>query len=95
VTVGGYPAQRIEFNIPENYDIAACDDRLLRLWPDPGPDLSGGLPTFVGQRTEIYVVDIDGDAVVIIAASMSDATSTDITELENVIASVRFAEAAP
>jgi hypothetical protein len=33
--------------------------------------------------------------VVIIASSTSDATSADIAELEQVLASIRFAESAP
>lgn len=96
VTLGGFPAQRLEFDFPDDFDIAACNSGGVRLWPDPGPDFSGGVPVLrAGQHMVIHIVDIDGVAVAIVASSMSDASATDIAELQGVLASIRFAESAP
>ena len=90
VTVGGFPARRFEVTFPDDYDLAACDDRALRLWPGAEADVSSGQPANVGQRFLIYVVDVDGDAVVMVAASRSDASPSDITEMEAALASIQF-----
>ena len=86
--------------MPDDFDIASCNGEggFLRLWPDPGviPNLSGGLAIESAGRTYvIHVVDVDGDAVAIVAGSRSDASSTDVAELEGVVDSIRFADPAP
>ena len=40
-TLGGYPAQLLEFRVPADFDIATCGG-IIRLWPGAGPDLSSG-----------------------------------------------------
>lgn len=96
VALGGYSAQRLEFIVPDDFDIASCSGGFLRLWPDPGPNLGGGLAVErAGQTVVIHVVDIDGDAVAIASSFTSDASATDVAELEEVLASIRFAESAP
>lgn len=93
VTLGGFPAQRFELDVPDDFDLPACSSGIIRLWPDAGPDFNGGVPILrTGQHMVIHIVDIDGAAVAIVASSMSDATSTDIAELEGVLATLRFAE---
>ena len=95
-SVGGYPAQRLEFFIPEDFDVATCDSDFVRLWPGPGPDMSSGQPMLPGQTMSIYVVDIDGEVAVMIAGSLATASAADVEEMEEVVASIRFeAEAAP
>ena len=90
VTLGGYPAQQLDFYVPEDFEIATCSASFLRLWPDPGPNTSGGLPIFAGQTVTVYVIDIDGDALVVAAASLADASEADIAELERIVDSIRI-----
>ncbi|MBA2264162.1 MAG: hypothetical protein H0W10_05840, partial [Chloroflexi bacterium] len=93
-TLGGYPAQLLEFRVPADFDIATCGG-IIRLWPGAGPDLSSGQLAFVGQRMDVYVVDLDGEAVVVIAAHPDDALVADIAEMESILESIDFAEPAP
>lgn len=90
VTLGGYPAQQLEFYVPEDFEIATCSASFLRLWPDPGPNASGGLPIFAGQTVTVYVIDIDGAAFVVAAASLADASEADVAELDRMVNSIRF-----
>ncbi len=43
VTLGGFPAKRIELTVPADLDVDDCDGGNVRFWPDPGPDQSGGV----------------------------------------------------
>jgi len=92
-TLGGYPAQLLEFRVPADFDIATCGG-IIRLWPGAGPDLSSGQLAVVGQRMDVYVVDLDGEAVVVIAAHLDDAPVADIAEMESILESIDFAELA-
>jgi hypothetical protein len=40
----------------------------------------------------VFVVDIDGEAAVVIAASLASASATDVEEMEAVLASIHFEE---
>ncbi len=38
VTLGGFPAKRIELTDPADLDVTKCDAGIIRFWPSPGPD---------------------------------------------------------
>jgi hypothetical protein len=68
VTVGGFPAKRIELTVPADLDPATCTNGVLRYWPAPGPDLSDGdccAPP--GSTDSVYVVDVAGNRLVVVA----------------------------
>jgi hypothetical protein len=88
--VGGYPATRFEFSVPSDFDIAACDQQFMRLWPDAGPNENFGLPIYVGQTATVYVVDIDNQAQLVIAGQKESSTAADVAELESVVSSITF-----
>ena len=90
VTLGGYPASRFEFSVPADFDASSCDSQIIRLWPDAGPNEDFGLPIAPGQTTTVYVVDLDGQAQLIVAARKDGSSSADVAELEQVIQSIRF-----
>lgn len=90
VMLGGFPAKRIELSVPADLDIATCDNEFLRSWPDPGPDESGGLPSRVGQTDVVYIVDVDGNRLVIDAGHMPASSEENLAELEEVLASIRI-----
>ena len=90
VSLGGYPATRFEFSVPVGFDVGSCDSEIIRLWPDAGPNEDFGLPIAVGQTTTVYVVDLDGQAQLIIGARKGDSSPSDVGELEQVIESIRF-----
>lgn len=90
VTLGGYPATRLDFSLAADFDASACDSEFVRLWPDVGPNENYGLPIFAGQTTTVYVVDLDGEPMLVIAIKTDDSSTADVAELEQVVASIRF-----
>ena len=85
-TLGGFAAERIDVR----FDAATCDNDFAHLWPDAGPNPDGGLPLNPGQTMTIYVIDINGEPMVVAAASSSEASADDLAELEAVVDSVEF-----
>jgi hypothetical protein len=90
VTLGGYPATRLDFSLATDFDVSACDSEFVRLWPDAGPNENYGLPIFPGQTTTVYVVDLDGEPMLVIAIRTEDSSAADVAELEHVVESIRF-----
>ena len=86
----GFPATRFEFSVPSDFDLTACDQEFMRLWPDAGPNENYGLPIAVGQTATVYVVDIDGQAQLVIAGRWEGSTAGDVAEQEDVVSSIRF-----
>jgi hypothetical protein len=90
VVFGGLPATRIEFSVDAAFDVATCDQGLIRLWPDAGPNESFGLPIYPGQTTTIYVVDHGDTATLVVGIRNDDSVPGDVAELDGVLASVQF-----
>jgi hypothetical protein len=89
VMLGGVPATRFEFSVPTGYDIAPCEV-FVHIWPDPGPNTNGGLPMFIGQTTDIYVVDIGGKVTVFVALRNESSAAGDVAELQATVDSIQF-----
>ncbi len=91
VTLGGFPAKRIELTVPADLDTATCTNGNLRYWPDPGPDMSGGLCCNPPGNTDVvYVVDIDGRRTVVVARHYPDSSMEDRAELQAVVDSIEI-----
>jgi hypothetical protein len=90
MTLGGYPATRLEFSLPSDFKTSDCYSEFIRLWPGPGPDEDLGLPIVPGQTTTVYVVDVDGQSRVVGAIQRSESSAEDVAELDAVVESLRF-----
>jgi hypothetical protein len=90
VSVSGYPAQLVELVLPADFDIAECDEGFARVWPDVGGSENGGWPARAGQTDRIYVVDVEGDRVVLLATTYAAPSAADASELQAIVDSVRF-----
>lgn len=90
VTLGGYPAKRLKFSVPADFDLSTCDQEFIRLWPDVGPNENFGLPIFPGQNTTVYIVDLDGEEMLMVAIRTERSSAADVAELEQVVDSIRF-----
>jgi hypothetical protein len=96
VTLGGVPAKRIEMTNAASLDRTTCDSSILRFWPDPGPDESGGLCcTGPGSTDVVYVLAVDGKRFVVVVRHQADSSAADVAELEAVVATIRFDGSAP
>jgi hypothetical protein len=94
-TIGGLPATRLTISAPATFDLAPCGGRpILRLWPDPGPDESGGWGIVPGQSTTVYVIDANGRVMVLMTVQSRSSNAADVATLQQILASVRF-EAVP
>lgn len=90
-TISGYPAKRIELTVAADLDVSTCTDGNLRYWPGPGPDLSSGLccnPP--GNIDDVYVVDIAGRRLVVVARHYPGSSEADKAELQSVVDSIQI-----
>jgi hypothetical protein len=96
ITLGGFPATRMEMAVPAALDVSKCDSGIIRFWPDPGPDESGGLCCSAPGSTDVvYVVDVAGDPVAVAARHQANSSSADIAELDNIVASIGLEPSTP
>jgi hypothetical protein len=89
VTVAGFPAKQLELTVPADLDVATCTGAVLRPWPDPGPDLSGGYCCFpAGSVDDVSIVDASGNRIVFIARHQPGSSSADQAELQSIVDSL-------
>jgi len=90
VTIGGYPAKRVELSVPAELDVGTCDDGQVRSWPSSASDESSGWIGRPGQTDVVYVVDAGDERILIGSTRGQGAADEDVAELEGVIASIRI-----
>ena len=89
VTVSGFPAKRLELTVPAALDTATCTNGVLRYWPAPGPDLSDGdCCATPGSTDTVYVVDVAGNRLVIVARHHPRSSAQNRAELQGVVDSI-------
>jgi hypothetical protein len=90
VTIGGFPAKRLEMSVPVGLDMSTCLNGAIKDWPD-GTDESGGLccggPGFVDV---VYVVDINGKALAVVARHLPGSSQQDLGELQAIVDSIHI-----
>ncbi len=89
VTVGGFPAKRLELTVPADLDTATCTNGVLRYWPAPGPDMSDGYCcASPGSTDSVYVVDVAGSRLVVVARHLPGSSAENRAELQGVVDSI-------
>ena len=91
VTVGGFPAKRIDLTVPADLDTSTCTNGVLRYWPAPGPDLGDGdccAPP--GSTDSVYVVDVAGNRLVVVARYYPGTPAENRAELQGVVDSIEI-----
>jgi hypothetical protein len=95
--IGEFQGAKIVFGGRENTGLpnaSECTDGVLRSWAE-GFDLGdGGHPIFEGQVVSLYVVDVDGVPLVLVAIRQADSSPSDVAELESIVESVRVEQQA-
>ncbi len=95
-TLGGLQATRVDLTVPAGLDVSKCDGDLqgqgiIRFWPDPGANESGGLCCSApGSTDEVYVFNAAGKTFVVVARHQADSTSAEIADLEGIVSSIQF-----
>lgn len=84
-TLGGYPAWYLEVLIPRRLDLAQCDGGELILWHAATGEARRSLGP--GELSSIWVVDVDGEPIVVDLAIFPDQVEN-AEELEAIVASI-------
>ena len=91
VTLGGFPAKRLELSVPAGLDVSTCEFGSIKDWPDPGPDESGGLCCGgPGHVDVVYVVYINGKALAVVARHLPGSSPQDLAELQAIVDSIKI-----
>jgi hypothetical protein len=94
-TIGGLPATKIVMSLDPSFDMAACNnDPIVRMWPDPGPDESGGWGLTPGETATVYALEANGKVGVLMTVQHADSPPADVAALKQILDSVVF-QAAP
>ena len=87
VSIDGHNGQVVRFRVPEGFDVESCWDgeSLRTVWV-------GGswAPVFPGWTYRLWVLDLDGDPVTILAAHGPDTTPTELAELTDMVEGRHF-----
>jgi hypothetical protein len=89
VTVGDRSAQWVTLEVPEDTDVAACDDGELRTWPAAG-EQQARAHTTAGEVDEIYVFQFRRLRVVVDASYFEDISSDELGQLRRIVSSMEF-----
>lgn len=91
VTLAGFPARRVDLTVPADLDLATCDNGVLRYWPDPGPNESGGLCCGrPGHTDAVYIVDVAGNRLVVVARHYPASSAENLVELQGIVDSIQI-----
>jgi hypothetical protein len=95
-TVGGLAATKITMSLDPSFDMTACNnDLIIRMWPDPGPDESGGWGLTPGETATVYAIEANGKLGVLMTVQHVDSPPADVAELQPILESVHFEQPTP
>jgi hypothetical protein len=95
VEIGGYPAKFITMSIPTDLDTSTCriPGVLIQIWANPEETDFFAIPVdtaTINPLGGVYIVDVNGQRVVILSGHTSESSAADIAELEGIMASIHF-----
>lgn len=83
VTLDGFAGTQMVLTGPTDVDFADCDNGEFRRWPGlwyQGP----------GQMDRLWILDVEGERVVVIATFFPEGSAEDLAELQQVIDSIQI-----
>lgn len=90
VEVGGYSGLYAELRAPDDIDFATCGQGKFELWvSDPG---GGRYMQEPGQVDRLWILDVNGDRVVLMATAVPGVSEAQMQELTEIVGSTRFVE---
>jgi hypothetical protein len=90
-TIGGKSATKLTLSLDAAADLSTCEvPGHLHVWPDPGPDESGGWAMIPGETLTVYVMDAPGRVMLLMTVQHKDSPPADVTALQHVLDSVVF-----
>ena len=89
-TIDGLAATRIELTTPDQ-DGSFCDGGNFHFWPAPGPhEDTTGLWGTGNQTSVVYVVDVNGSRLVIVANHDKASSTQDVAALNAIVSSIQI-----
>lgn len=93
-TIDGFPAQEVTLTVSPTLDASTCTNGNLRYWPgvnESGPDFGSGMCcNLAGNIDTVYVVDVNGKRIVLVARHYPGSSAQSLAELQSVVDSVRI-----
>ena len=89
IELAGFRGKYLRLSVPTNIDFDDCDEGYFESWTADGW-ASDRYQQKPGQVDRIWILDVDGQRLVIDAAYLPEATAQDRAELERVVDSIRF-----
>jgi hypothetical protein len=91
VVIDGYSGQQIRLFVPNDADLSDCTWEFIHTWPLPGGDDAGGWGAQPGQTDMISVVDVHGEALVVVTSYQQFSVPGDLAELRSIFDSIDIA----
>ena len=88
VSLDGHDGVYLELSAPADFDLSRCRGKELISWETEG-EPSGGDPGFVNRY---WVLDVDGQRVVLVVATTDDATDETVERFTGIAESATFTE---
>lgn len=92
-TLAGYPATRIDLEVPPSLDLAKCrlaEDDVMGLQALKSRPADKYFVLLPGQRASVYVVDVHGRRQILLVATGAGTSATDKAELKAALDSIRI-----
>lgn len=83
ITIDGYVGKQMVLTVPTDVDFADCDNEQFHGWPDryyQGP----------GQIERLWILDVEGERLVVLATFFPEGSAQDLAELQEVIDSIQI-----
>jgi hypothetical protein len=84
VRLGGHSGKRIDLQLPSDLDFGSCDGDAFWVW-DGAPYAQGP-----GNRWHLWILDVDGARVVILAHDFATTSAQDQADLQAIVDSMRI-----
>ncbi len=90
VSIGEHTAQMVTMSVPDDVDLAACDEGEFRSWA-PARGREARIQEGPDQVDEVYVIALEKKRTVVVDASyFPGASSAELAELHRIVASLDF-----
>lgn len=91
IVVDGFKGVQLEWSVPAHFDFSKCLDGYFNSWTAVSGSWNGGrFQQGPGQVDRLWILDIDGERLVVDAAFMPSTDAKDREELWLVMESIRF-----
>lgn len=89
-TIGGFPANCLELSVPAGLDVSTCKFGASKNWPDGADDTGGPCCGGPGHVDVVYVVNINGNALAVVARHLPGSSTQDLAELQGIVDSIHI-----